>query len=102
MTLSMKLNIRDLKERERDRAKQINESAYIITETEETDMTITCPQFKTKVPIKGTVILEIKPGCVASTNNLVINHPKIVAEVTVKSKLILLLISKNHLDTSSR
>ena len=69
-------------------ARQINESAYIITETEKTDMTITCANSKTKVPIQGTVILELRPGCVASTDNLVINHPNIVAEVTVESKLI--------------
>ena len=69
-------------------AKQINATAYVVTETEKQQMTVTCANYKTKVPIQGTVILNLKPGCVASTENLVINHPKIVSEVTVESKLI--------------
>ena len=67
---------------------QLNETAYVVTETDPQTMTITCKNYKTKVPIHGTVILQLKPTCVASTENLVITQPKVVAEVTVESKLI--------------
>ena len=69
-------------------AVQLNESSYLITETQRQSLVVLCGNKKRKYPIQGTITLRMARACVASTSNLVIQHPAMEAEVTVDSRMI--------------
>ena len=70
------------------KAVQLNESSYLITETQPQNMVVSCGDKKRKYPIQGTITLTMARSCVASTSNIVIEHPPMAAEVTLESRMV--------------
>ena len=74
---------------------QLNASTYMLTETTASELVVDCDENRRRYPIKGTYLLSLNPGCVASTRQVVITRPKLEAEVTTKTKFL-----NNPLDLS--
>ena len=70
------------------RATQLNTSTYMLIETEPSELLIDCEEKKERFQIQGTYLLNLDPGCVASTPKLVVSRPKLEAEVTIDTKFL--------------
>ena len=68
---------------------QLNESTYMITETSPSELVVDCSAGpKQRYPIQGTYLLDLDPGCVASTRQMVITRPQLESEVTIHTKFL--------------
>ena len=68
---------------------RLNETSFLITETEPQQLTITCGSGQTeKYHLEGTFIVNIHKGCVGSTENLVIERPSFETEVELTTLIL--------------
>ena len=79
------------------KASRLNETTYIVTETERKDLNVVCNGNRiTRHPIHGTVQIHVDRGCVISTDNMVISRPSFEAEVQMDGLVINKPIDTNH------
>ena len=68
---------------------RLNETSFLITETEPQQLTITCESGQAeKYHLEGTFIVNIHKGCVGSTENLVIERPSFETEVEITTLIL--------------
>ena len=67
---------------------QLNDSTYMITETTRSELVVDCNENRRRYHIKGTYLLKLDPGCIASSPHAVITRPELEAEVTIRTKFL--------------
>ena len=66
------------------RAHRLNESHFIVCETQKSDLSISCnKQLIKKQPIHGTYLIKIPAGCIISTDHVIIERPNHEPEIDV-------------------
>ena len=65
---------------------RINQTSYLVTETTLSELTISCKgKIQAREKLKGTAVVSMDPGCIATSDHLIIKRESYEADVKIDS-----------------